>query len=165
MKSGGRWVFHCEQWLSKHRGDGHIERELHLSVPPHAHFNADSEWEVNVFTSDLRGAGTDAKVTLQIHGSKGSSPPIDLGDSIANFEQGEHDTFQGVSVPGPLGMVEALAVTHDGTGPYPAWHLEKVQLKNHLTAEEYTCPCDRWEWVWLEKQVGGYMLGLKVGKK
>lgn len=144
--SGGSWRFPCDQWLCLDGGDGHIERELHPSLPRSSNFNFNSKWEVHVFTSDLRGAGTDAGVTLQVHGSKGSSPHIPLGSNIANFEQGEHDVFCGVEVPGWLGELEAMSVSHDGRGPYPDWHLEKLQLKNLLTAEEYHCQCDRYVW-------------------
>ena len=141
--SEGSWRFPCDQWLCLDRGDGHIERELHLSLPPSMNFNFNSKWEVHVFTSDLRGAGTDARVTLQVHGSKGSSPPTLLRRNIFNFEQGEHDIFCGIEVPGWLGVLEAVTVSHDGSGPYPDWHLEKVELKNSLTGEDYQCQCDR----------------------
>ena len=52
-------------------GDGRIERELHPSVDKS--FSEKREklgsWEVRVWTSDIRGAGTDANVTLQVGNS------------------------------------------------------------------------------------------------
>lgn len=138
VTTGSKWKFPCNQWLCLDTGDGRTERELHPSLlssaPP-------SPWEVQVFTSDLRGAGTDANVTLQLHGSQGSSQPVPLGDNIANFEQGECDVFQiepgAVEVVGP--SLEAITVSTDGSGPYPEWHLDKVLLTNGAIGEQFTC--------------------------
>lgn len=95
-----------------------------------------------MFTSDLRGAGTDANVTLQVHGTEGSSPPIPLGDNIANFERGECDVFRGVLIPTSVGgALEAMTVSHDGSNPYPEWHLERVELFNTQLQQEYHCQC------------------------
>ena len=49
-------------------GDGRIERELHPLVNEAERSEVDGRgnWEVRVWTSDIRGAGTDANVTLQV---------------------------------------------------------------------------------------------------
>ena len=50
-------------------GDGRIERELHPLVVGRAKRSEVEErgnWEIQVWTSDIRGAGTDANVTLQV---------------------------------------------------------------------------------------------------
>ena len=44
--------------------DGRIERELHPSSRGEG--DGEREWRVTVWTSDVRGAGTDANVTLQV---------------------------------------------------------------------------------------------------
>lgn len=142
LSTGEKWLFPCNQWLCKDRGDGRIRRELH----PHQHSATptSSTWDIHIVTSDLRGAGTDANVTLQLHGSQGSSAPIPLGDNVANFEQGEEDVFTGVEVQGGgLESVEGVTLSHDGTGPYPDWHVQTVSLTNTRTGREYRCQCDR----------------------
>ena len=96
-----------------------------------------------MFTSDLRGAGTDANVTLQVHGEQGSSDPIPLGGNIADFERGECDVFQGVLVPTRVGTIQGVTVSHDGTNPYPEWHLEKVELSNASLQLKFHCHCGR----------------------
>ena len=45
--------------------DGRIERELHPSVGGEEG-DGGREWRVTVWTSDIRGAGTDANVTIQV---------------------------------------------------------------------------------------------------
>ena len=48
-------------------GDGRIERELHPLVEESvSEGKGQGNWEVKVWTSDIRGAGTDANVTLQV---------------------------------------------------------------------------------------------------
>ena len=53
-------------------GDGRIERELHPLVVGRAdrsEVERQGNWEIRVWTSDIRGAGTDANVTLQVSSS------------------------------------------------------------------------------------------------
>ena len=93
-------------------------------------------------TSDLRGAGTDADVMLQLHGNERTSAPVHLGDNVANFEQGEEDVFRGVEIGGSEklgGKLEMVTLSHDGTGPYPDWHVDSVHLTDVHTAQEYLC--------------------------
>ena len=47
-----------------------------------------------VWTSDIRGAGTDAQVTIQVYGNLGKTDVIPLGNETDNFEQGELDKFK-----------------------------------------------------------------------
>ena len=59
----------CERWLCVDDGDGRIERELHPLLPSEdkgAGQGVWSQWTVHVWTSDMRGAGTDANVSLQV---------------------------------------------------------------------------------------------------
>ena len=141
VSTGRQWTFPCKQWLCMDTGDGRIERELHPIDQDCTH--SSHTWEIHVFTSNLRDAGTDANVTLKIHGTNTSSYPIPLGGNIANFEQGECDIFNEIIIPTKIGKVEAITVSHDGTNPYPEWHLEKVILKNVTLREEYQFHCGR----------------------
>ena len=63
--TGGRWLFDCHRWLCLDTGDGRIERELHPTVEGEGG-GGGRRWKVHVWTSDIRGAGTDASVTLQV---------------------------------------------------------------------------------------------------
>lgn len=62
---GEYWVCPCQRWLCLDSGDGRIERKLHplISQEP---AKVDSTWTVHVWTSDIRGAGTDANVSIQV---------------------------------------------------------------------------------------------------
>ena len=64
--TGGKWLFPCQRWLCLDTGDGRIERELHPTVEEKEGGGGERRWRVHVWTSDIRGAGTDATVTLQV---------------------------------------------------------------------------------------------------
>ncbi len=81
---------------------------------------------------------------FQVHGDRGSSDPFTLGDNIADFERGECDVFPAVLIPTAIGnCVEALTVSHDGTNPYPEWHLERVELVSSRLRLAYHFQCGR----------------------
>ena len=63
--TGERSRFPCGRWLCMDCDDGRIERELHAVKEERE--RSDEEWVVRVWTSDMRGAGTDATVSIQVH--------------------------------------------------------------------------------------------------
>lgn len=77
-----------------------------------------------------------------MHGKDGSSSPLPLGDGPENFEQGEEDVLT-VSLP-RLGAITAITVSHDGNGPYPEWHLDRIEMSNKQLGEQYTFPHSQW---------------------
>ena len=100
-------------------------------------------YTVTVRTSDLRGAGTDATVSLEISGSEAKMGWTRLPDDDGNpFGRGASDefTFEGVDV----GVVEKIAVKHDGRGLGPAWHLASVDVRHNGTGAVTTFPCGDW---------------------
>ena len=47
-----------------------------------------------MWTSDTRGAGTDANVFMTLYGDKGKTDEVLLGNATDNFEQGQLDKFK-----------------------------------------------------------------------
>eukprot|EP00878_Enallax_costatus_P043853 GHUV01051949.1.p1 GENE.GHUV01051949.1~~GHUV01051949.1.p1 ORF type:complete len:660 (+),score=218.20 GHUV01051949.1:276-2255(+) len=79
---------------------------------------------IRIYTSKVKGAGTDANVSLNVIGVKGSSGWHQLRAKQDSFERGKEDAFT-LQLP-DLGMLTHLGVKSDGTGQGPAWHLDKV---------------------------------------
>lgn len=50
-------------------------------------------WSLWIWTSDVKGAGTDAQVFLQIYGERGKSDEIKLENNSDSFEQAQLDKF------------------------------------------------------------------------
>ena len=73
--SGARYHFPCKQWMSASEADGRTEREIFLGHPdppalpkgPQA-----AEYIIEVITSDISGAGTDANVQCILYGDAGA---------------------------------------------------------------------------------------------
>lgn len=78
------------------------------------------------YTSNLRGAGTDTGVYVELIDTKGaSSGRKQLVTSAADaFERGSVDEFR-IKCQA-LGNLAKLRVGRDGKGSKPAWHLSKV---------------------------------------
>ena len=51
-------------------------------------------YNVWVWTSDERGAGTDANVFITLYGKKGKTDEMQIGNATDNFEQGQLDKFK-----------------------------------------------------------------------
>ena len=64
---GKTWVFNCNEWLDKSTGDGSLERELTPSSDETVEYESKVPYEVVVRTSDIKGAGTDARGETHTH--------------------------------------------------------------------------------------------------
>ena len=51
-------------------------------------------WNTWIWTSDIRGAGTDSNVFMVLYGTKGKTDVVSLKNKSDNFEQGELDKFK-----------------------------------------------------------------------
>ena len=84
-------------------------------------------------TTDIIGAGTDAKVFIQLHVTEPSEFSTDrlwLEDRPEYFERGQVDEFN-LQLPNTIGSnVTALTVGHDNNNPYPEWHLDHIELSS-----------------------------------
>lgn len=87
---------------------------LYLAVP----------WYIWIYTSDKRGAGTDAQVILVLYGQEGKSHDIKLRSKSNVFEAGKCDDFK-VDIT-EVGRPFKLRVSHDNSKLFAAWHLDRV---------------------------------------
>ena len=83
-------------------------------------------WNAQVWTSDILGAGTDAKVYMTLYGDKGKSEETILENETNNFERGTADRFK-VELKS-VGKPYKLRIRHDDSKPFSDWHLEKVNI-------------------------------------
>ena len=100
---------------------------------------------VQVVTSDLRGSGCDANVSLVIFGDKGDSGELALDNSVNNFERGAKDVFHLQAKD--VGKVERIRIGHDDTGSLfgPAsWHCASVEITNTTTGARQAFSVNRW---------------------
>ncbi len=82
--------------------------------------------QVVVHTSDVRGAGTDTDVLLEMHGSRCDSGALRLPSDRASFKRGAADMFH-VLAP-DCGDLQELHVWHTGKVRLPVAHPRQYAL-------------------------------------
>ena len=84
---------------------------------------------ISVFTTDTRGAGTNANVFIQVYDFNGKrSEEISLDNKTDNFEPGQTDRFT-LNIPQDLETLYKIRIWHDGSRPFAGWHLDKGEFR------------------------------------
>lgn len=142
LESGREYVFLCNEWLDKEHG---LERTL---LPSTKDGEAAREvweegtYEVRVFTSDIRGAGTDGDVSISIKGEDGFIGLQELPAKRQAFEKARADTF---TLKGTrCGRLTEVEVALEPRGMASAWHLSRVEIIDRSDGRTYVFPCDQW---------------------
>lgn len=137
------WYFPCNQWLDAQRGDGSTRRTLTATTS----FDPDSllaRYRVAITTGNLRGAGTDAQVSISICGTMGDTGPKVVNPPAAAGRDGRLSAHMGlergstleVTVLGvDVGSMSQIVIGHDGSGLSPAWYLERVEVEHMGTGQ------------------------------
>ncbi|XP_030006124.1 lipoxygenase homology domain-containing protein 1 [Sphaeramia orbicularis] len=140
--TGIEQTFPCGMWLDEDEGDGLIERELYEMVSLRQKKQKKYPWSLWIWTSDVKGAGTDAQVFLQIYGETGKSDEIKLENNSDSFEQGQLDKFM-IEMP-DIGRLTKVRIWHEKRHPFAGWHLARLTVLKTLTMEKYSFECGRW---------------------
>ncbi|XP_059398613.1 lipoxygenase homology domain-containing protein 1 [Carassius carassius] len=140
--TGLEQVFPCGRWLDEDEGDGLVERELYEMVSLRQKKQKKLPWSLWIWTSEIKGAGTDAQVFLQVYGETGKSDEMKLESKSDSFEQGQCDKFI-IEMP-DIGKIRKLRIWHEKRHPFSGWHLGRVTLMKTLTREKYSFVCNRW---------------------
>jgi hypothetical protein len=137
------WNFKCDRWLARDEDDKQIVREVAPFGDDMAQPSAGAvQYTVEVYTGDVRYAGTDANVAIQIFGENGDTGTRQLQNKWKNdFERGQTDVF--TLEAADLGKIERVRIGHDGKGAGAGWFLDKIVVKNPDMTDE-VCDCGRW---------------------
>jgi hypothetical protein len=95
-----------------------------------------------VYTSDVRNAGTSAKVFCELHGSAGNLGACRLENAAENFSRGRKDVF--VVKGSDVGELQQLLLWHDGSGLSPDWHVQQVEVQHPLLNKNWILPSGQW---------------------
>ncbi|XP_068712219.1 retinoschisin-like [Montipora foliosa] len=113
-------------------------------------------YEVNTYTGNKFGAGTDARVFITLIGEKGRSKEIELESKGRNdFEKGQKDTF--FIETKDLGKLTAIKIRHDDSWFGSGWFLERVKIKS-ADGCVYEFPNHKW----LASTYGDKMIARKL---
>ncbi|XP_046584646.1 LOW QUALITY PROTEIN: lipoxygenase homology domain-containing protein 1-like [Haliotis rubra] len=144
-KTRKEYMFESRKWV---RVTDYEDCVLELPV-----YNKDEDkmlqvykYHVEVFTGDVKYAGTDANVYIQIYGDRGDTGTRHLHGSYTNankFEQGNCDLFEIEAVE--LGKLKKVKVSHDGYDAGSGWFLDKVVIEVPQEGnDKYVFKCARW---------------------
>jgi hypothetical protein len=125
-KTGQSWFFPCGLWFARDTGDGQVSRNLFPEGSERAKAQEGLKmrrYRIEVKTSDLRGAGTDANVYLNFisegpGGKDVMSEAFKLDNSANNFERNQVDVFE---IDAKIGQIKAIQIGHDNTGLGASW--------------------------------------------
>lgn len=116
-----------------------------------------SQYRVSVYTGDQDDAGTDANVSITIHGSSGSVGPADLDNSENNFERAKVDHFTLDLID--VGRMQSINIKHDNSGHKPGWFLDRVVITKGGDTAEF--PCSQW----LANDEDGHNTEVNLGRR
>ncbi|XP_030215683.1 lipoxygenase homology domain-containing protein 1 [Gadus morhua] len=133
--------FPCSRWLAAGEEDGELVVEL---LPEDADELEENTYEVSVFTGDMLGAGTDAKVYINIYGENGDTGEryLKKSNNLNKFERAKEDMFTVTAVD--LGTLKKLRIRHDNKSSYSSWYLDRVEIVDTKEDITYYFPCNRW---------------------
>ncbi|KAM9225590.1 lipoxygenase homology domain-containing protein 1 isoform 3-T3 [Dugong dugon] len=140
--TGIQQTFPCRNWLDEKKANGLIERQLYEMVSLRKKRLKKFPWSLWVWTTDLKKAGTNSPIFIQIYGKKGRTDEILLNPNNKWFKPGKTEKFR-VEIP-DLGIFYKIRVWHDKRSPGSGWHLERMTLMNTLTKDKYNFNCNRW---------------------
>ncbi len=101
------------------------------------------QYQVDVYTGDKLGCGTNANVFCTIFGDKGDTGERELAHSETHtdkFERKHVDRFRIESAD--LGNIFKLKIRHDNSGMLPDWLLSKVEVIDDI--KTYVFYCEQW---------------------
>ncbi|KAJ7335182.1 hypothetical protein JRQ81_013123, partial [Phrynocephalus forsythii] len=129
---GKLYNFPCNRWLDKNEADGKVEIEVYPSeiISIEKLIN----YEVCVVTGDVRNAGTNANVFMQIYGKLGKTEVLILKNRSNNYERRAKETFKIEAAD--VGKIYKIRIGHDGKGFGDGWFLESVTVKKMATKLE-----------------------------
>ncbi|XP_004855148.1 lipoxygenase homology domain-containing protein 1 isoform X1 [Heterocephalus glaber] len=140
--TGIQQTFPCSNWLDEKKMDGLIERQLYEMVSLRKKRLKKFPWSLWVWTTDLKKAGTNSPIFIQIYGQKGRTDEILLNPNNKWFKPGVIEKFR-IELP-DLGRFYKIRAWHDRRNPGSGWHLERMTLMNTLNKDKYNFNCNRW---------------------
>ena len=142
-KPDERFFFPIDAWFDRREPPGKTRQTIAVAAT-----NPEAErttYRVDVRTSDVEHAGTDARVSLTIFGERGDTGPLELDTTEDNFKRAGSDSFTLVDAHN-VGAISHVVLGHDESQIMgdPSWHVAELRAFNLKTGETVTFPADCW---------------------
>ncbi|GCB61309.1 hypothetical protein scyTo_0014316 [Scyliorhinus torazame] len=113
--------FPVNRWFALDEDDGKIQRDILVGGSQ----TTGIVYNVSVITGNIRGAGTNSKVHIILHGSKGVKNSGKIFLEGGHFERGITDIFN-VELAALLSPLSRVTIGHDNGGVSSGWFCEKL---------------------------------------
>ncbi|XP_071887382.1 lipoxygenase homology domain-containing protein 1 isoform X3 [Anas platyrhynchos] len=133
------YQFPVGRWFALDEDDGKIQRDILVGGTEATGI----VYNVAVVTGDIRGAGTNSKIHVILHGSKGLKNSGKIFLEGGEFERARTDLFN-VEIAALLSPLSRVTIGHDNCGVSSGWYCEKVVVYCPFTGIEQTFPCGKW---------------------
>ncbi|XP_037228557.1 lipoxygenase homology domain-containing protein 1-like [Falco rusticolus] len=133
------YEFPVGRWFALDEDDGKIQRDILVGGTEATGI----VYNVAVVTGDIRGAGTNSKIHVILHGSKGLKNSGKIFLEGGEFERARTDLFN-VEIAALLSPLSRVTIGHDNCGVSSGWFCEKVVVYCPFTGIEQTFPCGKW---------------------
>ncbi|KAJ4942095.1 hypothetical protein JOQ06_011964, partial [Pogonophryne albipinna] len=122
------YEFPINRWFAIDEDDGKIQRDILVggSQPTGIVYN------VQIVTGNIRGAGTNSKIHIVMHGSKGQKNSGRVFLEGGKFERCLTDIFN-VEIAALLSPLSRVTIGHDNDGVSAGWYCEKVTRTHTCT--------------------------------
>lgn len=112
-----------------------------------------SRYRIQIKTGNEDLSGTDAKISIKLFGSEGTSswydvyskpsPPLDITiRHLGTFEKGDTDNIYVNS--SDLGEINKIQIKHDNTGPGPGWLISEILVEDLMTHATWHARPNTW---------------------
>ena len=137
LLTGETWIAEPNRWIT--RSPARIPL-----VPYQPNGTRQIKYQVTVRTGELRNAGTDGEIFIQLIGVDGtSSSSLKLDDPDANdFERDTVKTYTVTSKD--VGVLDRIVLILVPNKSSPDWYCEEVTVRNMLTGQVWTFPVEKW---------------------
>ncbi|KAM4578886.1 lipoxygenase homology domain-containing protein 1 [Fundulus diaphanus] len=133
------YEFPINRWFALDEDDGKIQRDILVG----ANQPTGIVYNVQIVTGNIRGAGTNSKIHIVMHGTKGQKNSGKVFLEGGKFERGLTDIFN-VEIAALLSPLSRVTIGHDNDGVSAGWYCEKVVVYCPFTGIEQTFPCGKW---------------------
>uniref|UniRef100_A0A3Q3R3S5 PLAT domain-containing protein n=1 Tax=Monopterus albus TaxID=43700 RepID=A0A3Q3R3S5_MONAL len=138
---GIKYIFPCNCWMAKDRGDGLTARLFNVLDSSTINITRKVVYSVTVVTGDIQYAGTDTNTFITVYGANGSTEEMLLPKN-GDFERGQEDTFS-LEID-DIAPLKKIRVRIDGSGSRPDWFLDRILMRNLTTEEVYLFTYENW---------------------
>ena len=100
------------------------------------------KYKISFITGNLKGAGTDANVSIKIFGTKKITNELVLVSKFKNFERDVSDIF--FIETSDLGEIEKIKISHDNQFLGANWYLDEVIIESRSKNKSWYFPVFKW---------------------